>query len=168
MVKFSVYLNRRVFVMYVLLPYIGFTTIFSMAANHSNKLSIIFRQKAPCEIWWKLLKRVSLFVLRFYSPVNLVGSGWMQSVYVTTLLLCRLCPLNGQPVLCIFFSPETDNCLSWINGRERMIVENISWSIATKECCRHRRGTQAASEKKTFKNRMAAVVAILDFQSAQI
>ena len=37
-------------------------------------------------------------------------------------------------------SPETDNCLSWISGRERMAVENISWSISTKECCRLRRG----------------------------
>ena len=33
-------------------------------------------------------------------------------------------------------SPETDNCPSWISGRERMTVENISWSISTKECCR--------------------------------
>ena len=30
--------------------------------------------------------------------------------------------------------PETDNCPSWICGRERMTVENISWSISTKEC----------------------------------
>ena len=37
-------------------------------------------------------------------------------------------------------SPETDNCPSWINGRERMTVENISWSISTKECCRPRQG----------------------------
>ena len=35
-------------------------------------------------------------------------------------------------------SPETDNCLSWVSGRERMTVENISWSISTKECCRPR------------------------------
>ena len=33
-------------------------------------------------------------------------------------------------------SPETDNCPSWIRGRERMTEENISWSISTKECCR--------------------------------
>ena len=33
-------------------------------------------------------------------------------------------------------SPETDNCLSLISGRERMTVENISWSISMKECCR--------------------------------
>ena len=31
-------------------------------------------------------------------------------------------------------SPETDNCPSWISGRERMTTENISWSISTKEC----------------------------------
>ena len=31
-------------------------------------------------------------------------------------------------------SPETDNCPSWISGRERMTVENISWSISMKEC----------------------------------
>ena len=37
-------------------------------------------------------------------------------------------------------SPETDNCPSWISWRERMTVENISWSISTKECCRPRRG----------------------------
>ena len=34
-------------------------------------------------------------------------------------------------------SRETDNCPSWISGRERMTVENISWSISTKECCWH-------------------------------
>ena len=37
-------------------------------------------------------------------------------------------------------SPENDNCPSWISGRERMTVQNISWSISTKECCRPRRG----------------------------
>ena len=37
-------------------------------------------------------------------------------------------------------SPETDNCPSWISGKERMTIENISWSISAKECCRPRRG----------------------------
>ena len=37
-------------------------------------------------------------------------------------------------------SPETDNYPSWINGRERITVENISYSISTKECCRPQRG----------------------------
>ena len=35
--------------------------------------------------------------------------------------------------------PETDNCPSWISGRERITIETISWSISTKECCRPRR-----------------------------
>ena len=26
-------------------------------AKHLNKFAIPFRQKAPCEIWWKLLKQ---------------------------------------------------------------------------------------------------------------
>ena len=39
-------------------------------------------------------------------------------------------------------SPETDNCPSWISGRERMTVENISWSISTNKCCRPRRGSK--------------------------
>ena len=33
-------------------------------------------------------------------------------------------------------SPETDNCLPWISGRERMTLESSPWSISTKECCR--------------------------------
>ena len=36
-----------------------------------------------------------LFVLRFYGPVNPVGSCWVRSVYLTTLLLGRLSPLSG-------------------------------------------------------------------------
>ena len=32
--------------------------------------------------------------------------------------------------------PETDNCPSWISGRESMTIENISRAIFTKECCR--------------------------------
>ena len=41
----------------------------------------------------------------------------------------------------LILSPETDNCPSWVSGRERMTVENISWSLSTKECCRPRRGS---------------------------
>ena len=39
--------------------------------------------------------RLRLFVLRFYGPVNPVGSCRAQSVYLTTLLLGRLSPLSG-------------------------------------------------------------------------
>ena len=36
-----------------------------------------------------------LFVLRFYGPVNPMGSCQAQSVYLTTSLLGRLSPLSG-------------------------------------------------------------------------
>ena len=38
---------------------------------------------------------VSLFVLRFYGPVNPMGSCRARSVYLTTRLLGRLSPLSG-------------------------------------------------------------------------
>ena len=38
---------------------------------------------------------VCLFVLRFYGPVNPMGSCRARSVYLTTRLLGRLCPLSG-------------------------------------------------------------------------
>ena len=38
---------------------------------------------------------VCLFVLRFYSPVNPMGSCQARTVYLTTLLLGRHCPLSG-------------------------------------------------------------------------
>ena len=38
---------------------------------------------------------VCLFVLRFYGPVNLMGSCRARSVYLTTRLLGRLSPLSG-------------------------------------------------------------------------
>ena len=37
----------------------------------------------------------SLFVLRFYGPINPMGSCRPRSVYLTTLLLGRLSPLSG-------------------------------------------------------------------------
>ena len=37
----------------------------------------------------------SLFVLRFYGPVNPMGSCWARSVYLTTRLLGKLSPLSG-------------------------------------------------------------------------
>ena len=80
-----------------------------------------------------------VFVLRFYGLVNPMGSCWVRSVYLTTRLLGRLSPKRLTSIVYIF-SPETDNCPSWISGRERMTVENISWSISTKECCRPRQG----------------------------
>ena len=41
------------------------------------------------------LYTVCLFVLRFYGPVNPMGSCRARSVYLTTRLLGRLSPLSG-------------------------------------------------------------------------
>ena len=91
--------------------------------------------------WGVSILRVNfVFVLRFYGPVNPMGSWWAWSVYLTTRLLGRLSPHKQLTSIVHILSPETDNCPSWISGRERMTVENISWSISTKECCRPRRG----------------------------
>ena len=44
----------------------------------------------PCKLCF-----VCLFVLRFYGPVNPMGSCRARSVYLTTRLLGRLSPLRG-------------------------------------------------------------------------
>ena len=41
------------------------------------------------------LMMVCLFVLRFYGPVNPMGSCRARSVYLTTRLLGRFSPLSG-------------------------------------------------------------------------
>ena len=62
---------------------------------------------------------VSLFVSRFYGPVNPIGSCRARSVYLTTHLLGRLSPLSGYPVLCIFFRQKlTTALLESAEGRE--------------------------------------------------
>ena len=47
-------------------------------------------------IWFRLIIHVFvLFVLRFYGPVNPMGSCRARSVYLTTRLLGKLSPLSG-------------------------------------------------------------------------
>ena len=59
------------------------------------------------------------FVLRFYGPVNPMGSCRARSVYLTTRLLGRLSPLSGSPVLCTFFPQKlTTALLESADGRE--------------------------------------------------
>ena len=74
-------------------------------------------------------------MLRFKGPVNPMGSCCAQSVYLTTLLLGRISLLRRLTSIVHIFTPETDNCPSWISWRKRMTIENISWSISMKECC---------------------------------
>ena len=54
---------------------------------------------------------VCLLMLRFQGPVNPMGSCCVLSVYLTTLLLGRLSPLSGWPVLCTFFHQKLTTAL---------------------------------------------------------
>ena len=73
--------------------------------------------------FWKKQNKVyllrSLFVLRFYSSINPMGSCPAWSIYLTTLLLGRLSPLSGLPVLCTSFCQKlTTALLESAEGRE--------------------------------------------------
>ena len=98
-------------------------------------------QTVHIKISWHLKKPTDLdlhsfqmFVLRFYGPVNPMRFCPVPSVYLTTLLLGRL--TKQLTSIMQILSSETDKCLSWIRWRERMTIENISWSISMKEYCR--------------------------------
>ena len=43
--------------------------------NHLNKLSVPFQQKAPCEIWWKLLKRFQRRNLKNHNFMHVYSLG---------------------------------------------------------------------------------------------
>ena len=83
--------------------------------------------------------------VRFYGPVNPLGSCRVRSVFLTPPVLGMLSPLSGKKVFVRILSPETDKSPSWTSGRERMPVENISWSISRKECGRPRRKIESAT-----------------------
>ena len=77
----------------------------------------IYEKYAPMKLVqendYQLLTKVfvCLFVLRFYGQVNPTGSCQARSVYLTTLLLGRLNPLSGLPVLCTFFRQKLTTAL---------------------------------------------------------
>ena len=76
--------------------------------------------------------RVFVFVVRFYGPVSLMESCGAWSVYLTTLLLDRLSPLSGKPVLCTFF---TTALLESVEGRE-MKVGKIGQTVGKMRVCK--------------------------------
>ena len=76
-----------------------------------------------------------LFVcVEVLRPSQLQGVMSSTVVYLTTRLLGRQSSKRLTSIVHIL-SPATDNCPSWISGRERMTVENISRSISMKGCC---------------------------------
>ena len=79
----------------------------------------LFRHNRYLIVQIQILECVCLFVLRFYCPVNPMGSCRARSIYLTTLLLGRLRPLSGLPVLCTFFRQKlTTALLESAEGRE--------------------------------------------------
>ena len=56
--------------------------------KHSPSTLTCCKGSKPCPT-------VSLFMLRFYGPVNLMGSCRARSVYLTTRLLGRLSPQSS-------------------------------------------------------------------------
>ena len=73
---------------------------------------------------WKTV----LVVLRFYGWVNPMGSCWARSVYLTTLLLGRVSPLSGYPVLCTIFCQKLTSALLESGEVREMTRENIPWT----------------------------------------
>ena len=108
-----------------------------LAYNFTWNVKLYFSEKIRFKI------SCELFVLRFYAAVNPLGSCQVWSVYLITLFLDELSPLSGKPEFVHIHVPETDNCPSWISRRERMTIENISWSISMKECCQTRLGSNS-------------------------
>ena len=95
--------------------------------------------------WWSVLKLLDKWQTVFVCVEVLQPSqpsGVMSSAISLPNHTFTGQALSSKQLTSIvhILSPETDNCPSWISGRERMTVENISWSISTKECCRPRQG----------------------------
>ena len=59
--------------------------------------------------------------LRFYGPVNLLGSSWAGQFTYPHFFLGRLSPLSSLLVSLHILSSETDNCPSWISRREWLL-----------------------------------------------
>ena len=108
--------------------------IFSISSAHSDKCSIAYDQ---C---FFLLKSMNRFVcvefLRPSQPNGVMSSAVSLPNHTFTGQAWSSKLLTSIVHILL---PETDNCPSWISERERMTVENISWSISTKECRRPRR-----------------------------
>ena len=95
------------------------------------RICSITNKNAPYGVWnsprEKVLedyeKIVRVEVLRPSQPNGIMSSAVTLPNYT---LLGRLSSLSGKPCSIVHIpSPETDNCPSWISGRERMAVENI-------------------------------------------
>ena len=106
----------------------GTTMTFLMAQGHSRRWYLKVKIS-------HVMKKVVVVVMVFYSPSTLFRSYWAQSVNLSTLFLDKPPSQFVNQNLVHILSPVTDNCPSWISGREKMVVEIISCLNSMKECC---------------------------------
>ena len=76
------------------------------------------------------------FGLKFKGPGNPIHVMSNRTGYLTKLFSGQAYIQKRLTDIVQILLPETDSCPSWINKYERMTVENISWSISTKQCWR--------------------------------
>ena len=84
-------------------------------------------------------------------------------VHISAFYCCWIEVLqpSSKQLLVHILTPETDNCPSCISRREKMTVENIWWSVSTKECCLTRwRSNQPPSDHQSDVNLTEAIYCI--------
>ena len=122
----------------ILLGYAGLPSLSWYICNLIDNALPWFKLKLHSVFCLNQLSWVVFFVLRFYGPVNPLGSSWGKPVYLTTLFTGQY--WSSKQSTSIVHILATDNCPSWISGRERMNIKNISLSVSMKECCWHSGG----------------------------
>ena len=123
------------------------------------------------KIWWKISTWGSGGILTFqitkqysHGVINLTLWSFRTTVFLISQIYLFFM-VRAKSVICFvcvdFFvlrlprnRQETYNCPSWIRGRETMTVENISWSISTKEYCRPQWGVEPATSRSPVGRRI--------------
>ena len=109
-----------------------FQDMFHYSIRHTKQIWLVTPTYSVFYTCWSCNKEMMIICcVEVLQPMqtNGVMSSTVSLSNLTTLLLGRLSPLSGQPVSLL---PETDNCPSWISGRERMTVKIFHGQISTK------------------------------------
>ena len=108
-------------------------------------------QMASSEAIWSgstLFTKVGL-VVNSRIRVKVMSS---QLVHLIILFLGMLSAVSSLTSICANCFARNWCWPSWISGRDRMTVENISWSISMKECCQTWRWSKLQSDHQSDTN----------------